>query len=239
MTTEVLQELISEQNKKEADELEATEKRDEKKEAAKKKKEEAAVKEARKREKAVEKERKELEDAEARQIKAVARMEKAAQAAITKSRGKGRGMGRGGSRGGTHKSMAPKWDSVEFVDFVEAPDGVDGVFTPPMLVPKGGRDSRRVQRGVFVPSLESLNEDESSTKNSSEDPPNSKCESRFPPANSVSTSDDDEGIQLQPVITPPVGLSTTSNSATSTVPAPPEPAVVHSRSGRPIRARVR
>ena len=54
MTTEVLQELISEQNKKEVDELEAAEKRDEKKEAAKKKKEEAAVKEARKREKAAE-----------------------------------------------------------------------------------------------------------------------------------------------------------------------------------------
>ena len=38
MTTEVLQELIDEQNKKEADELEAIEKRDEKKEAAKRRK---------------------------------------------------------------------------------------------------------------------------------------------------------------------------------------------------------
>ena len=39
MTTKVLQELIDEQNKKEADELEAAEKRNEKKEAAKRKKE--------------------------------------------------------------------------------------------------------------------------------------------------------------------------------------------------------
>ena len=88
MTTEVLKELITEKNKKEADELEAAEKRDERKEAAKKKKEaEAAVKETKKREKAAEKKRKELADAKAKQIKAAARVEKAWQAAVTKSRG--------------------------------------------------------------------------------------------------------------------------------------------------------
>ena len=98
MTAEVLQELIAEQNKKEADELEAAEKRDEKKEAAKKKKEDEAVeKETRnlKRNKAAEKERRELADAETKQIKAAAKLEKARQAVVTKSRGKGRGMGRG------------------------------------------------------------------------------------------------------------------------------------------------
>jgi hypothetical protein len=166
MTTEVLQELIDEQNKKEADELEAAEKRDEKKEAAKRKKEEeAAVKETKKREKAVEKERKELADAEKKQIKA-ARMEKAQQAAVTKLRGKGRGMGRGGSGRGPRENTAPKLDSV-------------------------------------------------------------------------STNDDNDGTQLAPLKTPLDGLSTTSHAATSTVPAPPEPAVVRSRSGRPIRAPVR
>jgi hypothetical protein len=106
MTTEVLQELIAEQDKKEADELEATEKRDKKKEAVKKKKEEAAaVKETRKREKAAEKERKQLADAKTKQIKMVARLEKARQAAATKERGKGRNTGRGGQGRGTRESM--------------------------------------------------------------------------------------------------------------------------------------
>ena len=166
MTTEVLRDLIDEQNKKEADELEAAEKRDEKKEAAKKKKaEEAMVKETKKTEKAAEKERKELADAEKKQIKA-ARMEKARQAVATKLRGKGRGMGRGGSGRGPREKKAPKLDSM-------------------------------------------------------------------------STSDDDKENQLPPVKIPLDGLSTTSHATTSTVPAPPEPAVVRSRSGRPIRAPVR
>ena len=166
MTTEVLQELIDEQNKKEADELEAAEKRDEKKEAAKRKKEEeAAVKETRKREKAAEKERKELADEEKKQIKA-ARMEEARQAATTKLRGKGRGRGRGGSGRGP-------------------------------------------------------------------------CENRAPKLVAVSTSNDNEENQLPPVKILLDSLSTTSHAATSTVPAPPAPAVVRSRSGRPIRAPVR
>jgi hypothetical protein len=251
MTTEVLRDLIAEQDKKEADELEAAEKRDEKKEAAKKKKEEAAaVKETRKREKAEEKERKQLADAETKRIKAaatLARTEKAQQAAVTKA--KGQDMGRGGRGRGTRKSKPFPLDLVDSP--VEASDGVDCIITPPVLVGRGRGTGRGRGRVVFLPALESLDEnlsnenitaDKRGTGDDSEDPPNSQGGSRSPPANSVSTSDNDEGTQLgAPItgITPPVGLSTTSNAATSTLPAPPEPAVVRSRSGRPIRARVR
>jgi hypothetical protein len=146
--------------------------------------------------------------------------------------------------------MEPKLDSVE------ASDGVDGTVTPPVIIGRGrgtgrgrGRGRGRVRRGVFVPALESLDEDNSSdenttedksgTKDNSEDPPNTQGGSRSPPANSVTTSDNDEGIQFPPVITLLVGLSATSNTAISTLPAPPEPTVVRSRSGRPIRAPVR
>ena len=64
-------------------------------------------------------------------------------------------------------------------------------------------------------------------------------EKKAPKLDSMSTSDDDKENQLPPVKIPLDGLSTTSHATTSTVPAPPEPAVVRSRSGRPIRAPVR
>lgn len=251
MTTKVLEELIAEQDKKEADELEAAEKRDEKKEAAKKKKEAAAVaKETRKRENAAEKERKQLADAETKQIKEAVRMKKARQAAATKATGKRQVMGRGGQleRRGTHEST---------VDSVDASVGVDGMVTPTVLVGRvtrgTGRPGRgrgqgigRVRRGVFMLALESLDEDSSEenmaedkigTEIDSEDPPNSQGGSRSPPANSVSMSNNDKNNQLLPVVTPPVGLSTTLNTATSTLPAPPELAIVRTRSGRPSHSR--
>jgi hypothetical protein len=192
MTTEVLLELIAEQYNKEADELEAAEKRDEKKEEA------AVAKETRKRENAVEKEKKQLADAETKQIKVVARIEKAQQAVATKARGKGRGTGRPGRGGRGQGGKVPKTFPLDFADLMEASDSV---VTPPVLVGRGRGTGRGRGRGVFIPVLktldegssdENITEDDSDTREDSDDPPNSQGGSRSPPTKSLSTSDNDE-----------------------------------------------
>ena len=126
---------------------------------------------------------------------------------------------------------------------IQASDGVDCIVTPLVLVGWGrgtgqgrGQGRGRVQnylnlplaKGCFCTGIGITWWRWKQYQRQLRRPPNRQDGSWSPPANFVSISDNDEGILGQLRVLPPlVNLSTTSNTATSTLPAPLEPATVH------------